>query len=688
MKSSQRFLFQKKYLPYVLLFVLGIFISIHVLFKPLDVLLRWFDVDDGFFYFKVARNFVHGLGFSFDGINRSNGFHPLWMVICVIVYRFFPADLVLPLRVIVLIGGILNGISGIILYRVLSRILNREVSFVLSGLWVTMPAIFKITTTQGMETGLSVMLLLLLIDRAQTWFGPGRLANGKQSLLFGFIALLAILARLDHIFYVGMVCFFSLFGIRFKNRVLLFDVVGISVSVVLSYLLTYNFGEVNYSDHTIFPLLFLSLLLKTGLLGLTGMYAKKRKLPVSGGMKILVLIVIINLGLIPLLYLFNVMELFFRFPKLVIILELIFSTAWISTNHLTHELRSSEEPAVVAGGNWFDKQLLLRTFYITLPIAIGLGTYLSFNQLYFSSALPISGRIKHFWSTLDNPVYGKARNFFDVFGIGERINPWSAEMSWLRYLTDQILKTLGAYTERSSDITFSITLILLILVIIFLLANAKGNIFEKLNGIFLPALFIGSIFRTSFYAMYGYVGIRNWYWVVEGIILLMFVAIIVDLLYTKLRSKQSMRIAGTVILAGMLIFSTTMAVNFGYKNFRINDDGLEMKRVFNGVQTLEQLTPESSLIGMTGGGLEGYFIRNRTIVNLDGLINSAQYYQSLLDGTTALFLDQTGLDYVYGNVYMITISDPYASIFSERLSPIHSTNSKIALFRYLQDKNN
>jgi len=47
----------------------------------------------------------------------------------------------------------MNALSGILLYRVLSRALHPWVSFVIAGLWLTWPALYKVTTTQGMEPG-------------------------------------------------------------------------------------------------------------------------------------------------------------------------------------------------------------------------------------------------------------------------------------------------------------------------------------------------------------------------------------------------------------------------------------------------------------------------------------------------------------------------------------------------------
>ena len=46
-----------------------------------------FTFDDAFYYFGIARNIADGRGSTFDQINSTNGYHPLWMAICVIPYR-------------------------------------------------------------------------------------------------------------------------------------------------------------------------------------------------------------------------------------------------------------------------------------------------------------------------------------------------------------------------------------------------------------------------------------------------------------------------------------------------------------------------------------------------------------------------------------------------------------------------
>ena len=84
---------------------------------------------------------------------------------------------------------------------------------------------------------------------------------------------------------------------------------------------------------------------------------------------------------------------------------------------------------------------------------------------------------------------------------------------------------------------------------------------------------------------------------------------------------------------------------------------------------------------MTGGGTTAYFINDRTIVNMDGLINGAEYFELLKNGKGALFWDQMKLDYVYGRPYTLLESDPYAEMLVDRLTPLVSYSGR-TLYRY------
>src|SRR4029079_18260249 len=56
-----------------------------------DVVLR-FVHDDAFYYFGIARRWTRQVFPTFDGIDATNGYHPLWQWLLVPVARVFPGS--------------------------------------------------------------------------------------------------------------------------------------------------------------------------------------------------------------------------------------------------------------------------------------------------------------------------------------------------------------------------------------------------------------------------------------------------------------------------------------------------------------------------------------------------------------------------------------------------------------------
>ncbi len=69
---------------------------------------------------------------------------------------------------------------------------------------------------------------------------------------------------------------------------------------------------------------------------------------------------------------------------------------------------------------------------------------------------------------------------------------------------------------------------------------------------------------------------------------------------------------------------------------------------------------------MTGGGNAGYFIHDRTVINLDGLINSYEYFQLLKEKKAGEFLVNEGLDYILANSGLLN-QLPYKGQFAPYL---------------------
>jgi small ligand-binding sensory domain FIST len=96
---------------------------------------------------------------------------------------------------------------------------------------------------------------------------------------------------------------------------------------------------------------------------------------------------------------------------------------------------------------------------------------------------------------------------------------------------------------------------------------------------------------------------------------------------------------------------------------------------------LEEHTEPGSIIGITGGGNIGYFIHDRTVTNMDGLINSYPYFQALQAGQAGAYLENMGLDYVLANPAILD-QQPYKGQFNDYMDHLNIYYGGKELMKY------
>jgi 4-amino-4-deoxy-L-arabinose transferase-like glycosyltransferase len=197
--NTSRFL---RFLPWGVV-AAGLAFQVFLAFSPLPLLLTELVPDDAFYYFQIARNIVGGLGSTFDGVNMTNGYHPLWMLVLLPVFAMFSvggtAD-VAPVHAALVVGALLSAATGALLLAVMRRYTDdtRIHAFALF-LWFFNPHVIY-ESLNGLETPLSLFLLAALLLSLVRWREaqtPSRLAA------LGIIGGLAMLARLDNALYIA-----------------------------------------------------------------------------------------------------------------------------------------------------------------------------------------------------------------------------------------------------------------------------------------------------------------------------------------------------------------------------------------------------------------------------------------------------------------------------------------------------
>jgi hypothetical protein len=101
---------------------------------------------------------------------------------------------------------------------------------------------------------------------------------------------------------------------------------------------------------------------------------------------------------------------------------------------------------------------------------------------------------------------------------------------------------------------------------------------------------------------------------------------------------------------------------------------------------LEANTEPGARIAITGAGNLAYFIEGRTIINMDGLMNTHEYLLAMQSGKGSEYLASLGVDYIFGNEYILTKTNPYAPMLEGHLEPYTAytfADRQLPLWRFI-----
>ena len=124
---------------------------------------RWFIRDDAYYYYKVAQNISEGHGSTFDGIHPTNGYHPLWLLICIPIFALARYDIILPLRVLAVVTGLLQLGTAILLYRLIRRSISELAAVLAACFWAFNTYVLVFLYKTGVESGITIFLVLVLL---------------------------------------------------------------------------------------------------------------------------------------------------------------------------------------------------------------------------------------------------------------------------------------------------------------------------------------------------------------------------------------------------------------------------------------------------------------------------------------------------------------------------------------------
>ena len=649
---------------------------------------RWFTRDDAYYYFKVAQNISEGHGSTFDGINPTNGYHPLWMLICIPIFALARFDLILPLRVLLLVMSGLSVATAILLYRLLGRVFAPALGAIAALFWVFSYDVLTTIYQQGLESGIAAFFIVLLVYKLyefeQSWRRE-QVSRTQIAILAG-IAVLTLFSRLDLVFLAGMAGLWVVFRGHPLRFFLPLDIASIIILTILAFMLRVGLAGYYESIDIALVMAGVGLIVKIPAAFLFGLYQRAAIVRAGELLKRLVLFTVSGSVITGLLVLIiqrlGLVE--GSFSRIIILYDLGLTFLFFGISRFMfwglqqdRTVGAFEKPLTYLRDHW---RQWISDGALYYGIVLGaLGLYMAWSKTVFGTSSPVSGQIKQWWASLPGRAYGgTSRDILSFFGLSYRTeeNAWNPISRLFGGWAENMYRILKV--EDSWRYVLILTVVAILFYLILLSTRQRGKI--ALTQLSIIPLLSSAWLQVLYYNGLKYAAHKEWYWVSQLVIIVLTFSLIGGLFYTWIRRIPYRHIFGWM-LAGYIGVSmgtahwNTIQEAMPYNHWEPDTAYMDI------VPLLEEHTEPGSIIGLTGGGNVGYFIHDRTVVNMDGLINSYEYFQALQMRTGGEYLQNLGLDYVLANPVILD-QQPYKGQFNAYLEPLNITYGGKQLMHY------
>ena len=655
----------------------------------------WFTRDDAYYYFKVAQNITEGRGISFDGINLTNGYHPLWLLVCVPVFYLARFDLILPLRVLLVVMGILNAATAVLIYRIISSSLSRATGILAACFWAFNFYIHTTVYEFGLETALAGFTIVLLMWKLSAFEKDWRTrpVPPRQLAALGMLAVLVMFSRLDLVFFAVIVGIWVIFRGSPIRFFLPLDIVIIFLSMVLSVAIRTGLEAYNilYASSAMEAAL-ISLVVKTISFYFFGLYQHPKANSVWRTVSQVLAANSAGTILVTGFYLL-LLQLGFanNFPRTAFLLDWGISVTLALAIRLTaRRIGNKETPIIeqtspISGllANW-KKWLGDGAVYFGI-VSGALAAYMLLNKFIFGTSSPVSGQIKRWWGSLPNTIYERpAHNWTTFLGLGfqNAFDAWQPFSNIALWIAKKIYP-LYPGSDTTDERYYMVMAVVVILVVILAAMNIRRAL-EKITNMALIPLAAGCAILILSYTTTAYGGAKEWYWISQMIFVTLAGSLFIDLAIHPLQKFKPLRFSLEIfaILIGIYFaygFGSYVTTVMRYNYFPPERPYIEV------LPFLEENTQPGDIIGMTGGGNVGYYIKDRTIVNMDGLINSNDYFHALQNRQAPQYLSEHGVTIIFANAQLLSMP-PYFGQFERYLEKYNVYGGKGLLYLLKEPK--
>ncbi len=153
-------------------------------------------VDDSFYYLKTAYHIAAGYGSTFDQVNLTNGFHPLWMALLSLIAPIFSDNIQIFTQAVLSIQVFLLFVSILLMSKTAPAYGSR---YGLVMFLILINFYFAKSIVNAQESALQFLLLSVVL--ALWWKYSTIQYRFSYGIVLGFMAALCTLARLDAIVF-------------------------------------------------------------------------------------------------------------------------------------------------------------------------------------------------------------------------------------------------------------------------------------------------------------------------------------------------------------------------------------------------------------------------------------------------------------------------------------------------------
>jgi len=202
-----------KKINFLLLVILIISLIIELLISLQDngTLLKKILLDDAFYGISISKNIALGNGITYNGVDTTNGFQPLWIFAIVPIFLIIK-DINLAVNAILIFASVLNVLTAFIIFKFSKHLFNEKIAIVSTALYALNPLIM-FQMLSGIDTAIYIFFVMLTLFY---YYLIKDNLNRKNTLILGILIGLSILGRMDAVFLLASIILAIL--IETKNK--------------------------------------------------------------------------------------------------------------------------------------------------------------------------------------------------------------------------------------------------------------------------------------------------------------------------------------------------------------------------------------------------------------------------------------------------------------------------------------